>query len=123
MALAASKSSIAWSTPTTAVWAIPNTRSGCLGAHLGEPAVVGLHAGVLVLGVTVHEQAHADRRVDQLAADAVLVLDGDARVRVEGGRLISSKLYRRGLAERSAAECRRREQPDRDRVGSCPSMT
>ena len=44
-----------------------------LAAHGLEPAVVRLHAGVLVDGVAVHEQAHADGGIDQLGGEPVLV--------------------------------------------------
>ena len=60
---------------------------GLLGAEAGEPAVVRGHARRLVREVGVGAQHHADRRVDQLAADVLLVLDGDAGVRVERRRI------------------------------------
>jgi hypothetical protein len=65
----------------------------------------------------VGAQHHADRRVDQLAADVLLVLDGDAGVRVERRRidLIEAVPPRRDEFGRRYAG--RREQPDRDRVG------
>ena len=51
-------------------------------AVLGDPAVVGLEAGVLEVDVAVVAQHHADRRVDDLGGHAVAVLVGEAGRRV-----------------------------------------
>src|SRR5260221_13710420 len=47
-------------------------------AVAGEPAVVRVEAGLLVVGVAVVAQHHADARVDDLSGHAVAVLGGHA---------------------------------------------
>ena len=43
-----------------AVWPTPSSRCGEYAAVLGDPAVVGLEAGVLEVAVAVVAQHHAD---------------------------------------------------------------
>ena len=64
------------STDRIAVCPMPSSRSGCAAQILGDPAVVGLEARVLVVEVGVVAEQHADRRVDHLGAHAVAVLVG-----------------------------------------------
>ena len=60
-------------------------------AVLGDPAVVGVHAGVLVVEVLVVAEHHADRRVDDLAGHAVAVLLGRRASGSQPPRCRSSK--------------------------------
>src|SRR6185436_19684532 len=49
-------------------------------AVFGDPAVVGVEAGLPVVEVAVVADGHADRRVEDLGGDAVALLVGEARL-------------------------------------------
>ena len=122
-ALMRSRSAMPSSGVRIAVWPMPISRSGCARAVLGDPAVVGVEAGLLVVDVGVVAEHHADRRVDDLGGDAVAVLVGAAG---------PPGPSRRGAGPRSATPSTRDllgrlagggDQAHRDRLASCPSMT
>ena len=56
-------------------------------AEDGQPAVVGVEAGLLVVDVPVQAEHHADARVDDLGVDAVPVLGGQPLSRVPAAGL------------------------------------
>ncbi len=104
-----------------AVWPQPSRRAGCVAAVLGDPAVVGVEAGLLVVEVRVVAEHHADGRVDDLGGDAVAILVGEARVGIpaaavqvleaHAGRCGSPRpacRRRRPAPSASARSCRRR---------------
>src|ERR1039458_6889793 len=51
----------------------------------GDPAVVGVEAGLLVVAVAVVADLHADSWVDDLGAHAIALLVGHSRFRVPAG--------------------------------------
>jgi len=91
---------------------------GVRGAVAGEPAVVRVAAGLLVVEVAVVADRHPDRRVDHLGGDAVAGLVGDARfgvpaaaVEVLEARAHQADLLRRLAGSRDDAEGDRRLHP------------
>ena len=105
-----------------AVWPQPSSRSGWARAVLGDPAVVRLEAGLLVVEVVVVAEHHADGRVDDLGGDAVAVLVGHAAPRDPSRRGAARRTSRRARGSPRPACRPRRRGPSAPGV-FMPSMT
>ncbi len=81
------RSSMPSSTLRSAVWPIADEPVGRHALELGEPQVVRVEAGLLVVGVGVVAEQHPDRRVQHLDRDAVAILLDEARLRVPTARV------------------------------------
>ncbi len=85
-------------------------------AVLGDPEVVGVEAGLLVVEVAMVAEHHADVGIDDFGGDAVAILVGHPRVGIPSAamHLVELRAYRSQLA-RILARGRRERDVDRTR--------